>query len=86
MTSVVAHGKTTMARAILRPRNLLFRIRASIKPRIVDSPTTATVQIRVFFITMPNDASLSTEEKFSNPAKPRIFPVLLTSLTAILNT
>ena len=35
---------------------------------------------------MPNDASLSTEEKFSNPAKPRIFPVLLTSLTAILNT
>ena len=86
MTSVVAQGKTTIARAILRPRNWLFSTRARMKPRMVDSATTATVQTRVFFSTMPKALLLRTFAKLAAPLKPLISPALLTSLRAIRNT
>ena len=86
MTRVVAQGNTTMARAILRPWNLLFRIIARIKPKSVDRPTTATVQMTVFFSTSPKAAPFRTLVKLARPAKPLIKPALLTSLTDILNT
>ena len=50
MTRVVAQGKTTMARAIFRPLNSLFRTRASMKPSRVERTTTATVQKMVFLL------------------------------------
>ena len=86
MTRVVAQGKTTMARAILRPLNSLFRISARMKPRTVDRPTTRMVQTMVFFSTMPNLAPLSTFTKLSNPQKPLIRPALVTWLKAIRKT
>ena len=86
MTSVVAQGKTTMARAILRPLNLLFSSSARMKPRTVESTTTTTVHTIVFFSTMPNSGLLKTFSKFAKPAKPLILPVLVTSLKAMRNT
>ena len=80
ITSVVAQGKTTMARAILRPRNLLFSTRASMKPRTVEITTTAMVQTRVFFSTRPKAGLFSTLTKFPMPLKPLILPARLTSL------
>ena len=84
--SVVAHGNTTMARAILRPLKLLFRIMARIKPSKVDNPTTATVHITVFFRTMENIGLLNTLWKLSNPQKPLIRPALLILLRDMRNT
>ena len=65
MTSVVAQGKTTMARATFRPRNLLFSTRASMKPSTVEITTTAMVQTMVFFRTRAKAGLLRTLEKFS---------------------
>ena len=86
MTSVVAHGKTMMARAIFRPRNSLFRIRASINPSRVDSTTTATVQTMVFFRTSLKAELCITLVKLAKPEKPLMIPALLTSLSDIRKT
>ena len=86
MTSVVAQGKTTMARAILRPLNSLFSSSARIKPRTVDSTTTRMVQMTVFFRTMPNLAFWMALAKLSKPQKPRTRPALVTVLKAIRKT
>ena len=86
MTRVVAQGKTTMARAIFLPLNLLFKSRARMKPRTVDRTTTRMVQTTVLLSTLPNSGLFMTSTKFSKPAKPRIRPVLLTSLKAMRKT
>ena len=86
MTRVVAQGNTTMARAILRPRNWLLRISASTKPSTVDSTTTAMVHTRVFCSTRPKAEPLTTLMKLPRPLKPLILPALLTSLRDIWNT
>ena len=65
MTSVVAQGKTTMARATFRPLNWLFSRRARMKPRRVEMTTTATVQRMVFFSTRENAGSFMILVKFS---------------------
>ena len=86
MTRVVAQGKTTMARAILRPLNLLFRSRARMKPRTVDRTTTITVQTTVLVRTIPNLSLFRTFSKLAKPLKPLIRPVLVTWLNAMRKT
>ena len=52
MTREVAHGKTTMARAIFLPRNFWFSTMPSANPMTVDSPTTDSTHQKVLIITV----------------------------------
>ena len=83
---MVAQGKTTMARATFRPRNLLFSTRASMKPSTVEITTTAMVQTMVFFSTRVKVGLFRTFVKFSKLLKPRSWPVRLTLFRDRWNT
>ena len=56
------------------------------KPRMVDSTTTAMVHTRVFFRTKEKAGALTTLMKFSKLLKPLSAPVLVTLFRAIRNT